>query len=181
MRSVAGLLACVAALGAAGAGTPAPGVVEARSCAQVSDGFNVQILGESSWGFGLDNAHLPSKRTIVVVWSRGGPAASGGVAVFGWITNARSAFRAGCSVTSAARRQTPGALRPPIRVKDGWFWGRKFACFNRGRLRLVVRDIAGGKRITVRMDRTGVLVAQGEVTRGGGWLRASKRCDERER
>ena len=68
-----------------------------------------------------------------------------------------------------------------MRVKDGWFFGRKYKCLQPGRFVVEIRDIAGGKRVTVRVQRTGRLLAVGEVKAGGGWLRGAKSCGDYER
>jgi hypothetical protein len=72
-------------------------------------------------------------------------------------------------------------LVPAVRVRDGLFTGRKLACVRSGRYLVEVRDIAGGKRLVVRMQRGGEVLAVGETQRGGAWLRGSKRCTATER
>ncbi|MFO7571909.1 MAG: hypothetical protein R6W48_04820 [Gaiellaceae bacterium] len=44
-----------------------------------------------------------------------------------------------------------------------------------------MRDISGGKRLTVRMQRGGKVLAVGETTRNGAWLRGAKSCVATER
>jgi hypothetical protein len=172
------------ALVAVASGTTAPTAVEARACVQRAAFFNVEILGDrdgTRWvaGSARPLQGVPDQKTVAVVWSLGGPESTSGMAVYAWITNADSRFAFQCRRTRAARKPTTKGLRAPVRVKDGWNVGRRFACLQRGRLVVAVRDIPGGKRMTVRMERTGQVVAMAETTGGGGWLRGSTRCERR--
>jgi len=66
-------------------------------------------------------------------------------------------------------------------VEDGWYFGRKFTCLQTGRFVVEIRDITGGKRLSVRVQKTGKLLAVGEVKAGGGWLRGSTSCRDSDR
>lgn len=182
MRRLLSVLVCGTALVAAGAGASAPSAVEARSCAQLASSFNIQLLGDRSYGWQLGRyTAIPAKTAVVAVFSLGGPRATNGLAVYGWATRAGSRLSTACSRVQPATRQPTGSLRPAVRVQHGWLYGRKYACTMRGRFVVETRDIAGGKRVTVRMQGTGELLAVAEVGRAGGWIRGSKRCTEGER
>jgi hypothetical protein len=141
----------------------------------------IHILGDRSWGWRIGSySAIPAKTTAILVWSTGGPPATDGLAAYGWTTRTRSGFFSRCSAGRAAAQPT-GSLRAPVSVKDRWFYGRKYTCIQPGRFVVAVSDIAGGKRLTVRVQRTGKLLAIGEVKAGGGWLRGSKSCRESER
>ena len=146
--------------------------------------FNVEILGDKDatrWTAASARplASVPDQKTVAVVWSLGGPVATSGMAVYAWITDTHSRFAFQCTRTRVARKHSMRGLRAPERVKDGWNLTRRFGCLQRGRLLVAVRDIRGGKRMTVRMERTGELIAVAEVGAGGGSLRGSTRCDRR--
>jgi hypothetical protein len=117
---------------------------------------------------------------VIAVWSKGGPVETDGIAAYGWATRSRSAFSADCRA-GRATRQVDGGLGPAVLVKDGWFAGRKFTCLDTGRIVVAISDVRGGKRVTVRVQKTGKLLALGEVTAGGGWLRGSKSCESSEK
>jgi hypothetical protein len=158
-----------------------PSAAESRVCAPREAAVYIQILGNRSWGWRLGRYEaIPAERAVIAVWSNGGPVSTFGVAAYGWTTRTRSAFFGGCSVGRAAA-QPQGSLRAAVRVKDGWFYGRKYRCLEPGRFVVAISDTTGGKRITVRVQRTGKLLALGELTAGGGWLRGSKSCSESER
>jgi hypothetical protein len=181
MRLLVFLLVSTTALVAVAVATSSPSAVVSRACTPKEILVNIQLLGDRSWGFGLERyTAIPSKRATIVVWSDGGPPATQGVTAYGWATRTQSAFSNGCAAGRAFRSQT-GSLRAPVRVKDGWFFGRKYKCIEPGRFVVEIRDIAGGKRVTVRVQRTGKLLAVGEVTTRGGWLRGAKSCGEYER
>ena len=144
--------------------------------------FSIQIAGdkEGTWRLG-GSTTLPRKTTFTAVWSLGGPARTRGIAVYGWISKGATRISDACRSTPRPPAK-PGSLRAPIRVKDGWFLGRKYTCLQEGRFVIETRDLAGGgRRMTVRMQRTGELLAVSEVRPGGGWLRASQSCSESEK
>ena len=181
MRLLLTLLVSAVALTAAAAAPSSPLGAQSRVCTPEDTAVYIQILGDRSWGWRLERYDaIPTKRAVIAVWSNGGPVSTFGVAAYGWTTRTRSAFLAGCSVGRAAA-QPRGSLRAAVRVKDGWFYGRKYTCLQPGRFVVAVSDVAGGKRITVRVQRTGKLLALGELTAGGGWLRGAKSCAESER
>jgi hypothetical protein len=169
---------------AAGAGTPAQTAVDARACAQRASFFNVHLLGDkdsADWvAFnGAALSGVPKRKAVAVVWSLGGPVSTSGIAVYGWMTASRSHFALDCTTTRPARQKPVTGLRAPVRVRNGWHDGFRFACLQPGRFVVDVRGVRGGRRLTVRMQRTGELIAVAEVGRRGGWIRGSKRCDER--
>jgi hypothetical protein len=142
---------------------------------------NIQLLGNRTWGWLLGGYRaIPERVTMIAVWSKGGPPETDGIVAYGWATRTRSAFFADCAPGRAAR-QPAGNLGPAVRVKDGWFAGRKFTCLYTGRIVVAISDTRGGKRVTVRVQKTGKLLALGEITKGGGWLRGSKSCRESEK
>jgi hypothetical protein len=169
------------ALGSVGEAGAAPAEVEARSCVQRAVALNIQILGDRDAYFRVHNGSrfhpFPDRKTLIAVWSLGGPVGSGGVAFYGWIARSQARLSSLCSDVRPRRETAAAGLRRPARVKDGWFAGTRFVCAIRGRFLVQVRDRPSGRRITV-VARTGAVVAVGEVTRGGGWLRGSKRCAE---
>jgi hypothetical protein len=175
------LLVSAAALAAAAAAPSSPSVAMSRVCTPRDTAVNIQILGDRSWGWRLERYDaIPAKRVTIAVWSNGGPPSTFGVAAYGWATRTRSGFFASCGAGTAAA-QPAGKLRAAVRVKDGWYFGRKYKCIQPGRFVVAVSDIAGGKRVTVRVQKTGTLLALGEITAGRGWLRGAKSCGESER
>lgn len=177
MRLLSAALVSAAALVAAGAGSSAPSAAQARVCTPLEIAVHIQILGNRTWGWQLGRYDaIPAKVTMIAVWSKGGPVETDGLAAYGWATRSRSSFFPRCGPGRAAR-QVDGGLRPVVRVKDGWFAGRKFTCLQTGKIVVAVSDVAGGKRVTVRVQRTGKLLALGEIRAGGGWLRGSKSCE----
>jgi hypothetical protein len=184
MRLLLVPIACLAALAAAGGGGSATIDVQARSCERQGSFFNVQILGdrdaEYQFNFNAGRFGIPDRKAVVVVWGLGGPVSANGIAMYGWITNGQSRLGSFCSRAPAKGSDPkPTRLRPPERVKHGWAAGPRFACLQRGRVVVQARDIPGGKRLVVRMQPSGALIAVAEVGRTGGWLRASKTCDQR--
>jgi hypothetical protein len=184
LRHVLVAVVCGSALWAAAGGGAAPAAVDARSCAQRSSFFNVQILGDKDavrWtSLSIRPlASVPKGKTVAVVWSLGGPRSTNGMAVYGWMTDTQSRFAFHCSRVRAAQKTSSRGLRAPGRVKDGWHYGLRFACLQRGNFVVEVRDLSGGQRMTVRMQRSGEVIAIAEAKPGGGWIRASKRCEER--
>lgn len=181
LRLLSAVVVSAAALVAAGAGASAPSAAQARICTPADVAFNIQLLGDRTWGWQLGRySAIPAKVTMIAVWSKGGPVQNNGIAAYGWATRTRSAFFPDCTPGRAAR-QVDGGLRPAVRVKDGWFAGRKYTCIGAGRIVVAVSDVSGGKRVTVRVQRTGKLLALGEIRAGGGWLRGSKSCEVSEK
>ena len=184
MRLLAAVVVCVVALVATGPGSSATSASEAaaaRVCTPKDVAVHIQILGDRTWGWKLGRYRaIPEHVTTIAVWSSGGPVETQGVAAYGWATRTRSAFFAECASGQAAR-QPAGNLRPAVRVKDGWFAGRKFTCLDTGRIVVAISDTRTGKRVTVRVQKTGKLLALGEITTGGGWLRGSVSCRESEK
>jgi hypothetical protein len=162
-------------------GETAPAQVEARSCVQRAVALNIQILGDRDADFRVHNGSrfhpFPDRRALIAVWSLGGPVGSGGIAFYAWIARSRARLSSLCSEVRPRPETATAGLRRPARVKDGWFAGTRFVCPVRGRFRVQVRSRPSGRRISV-LARTGAVVAVGEVSRGGGWLRGSKRCAE---
>lgn len=174
MRLLAAAVVSASALVAAGAGSSAPtapAAAQSRVCTPADVAFHIQLGGYRA---------IPADVTVIAVWSKGGPVETDGIAAYGWATRNRSAFYSGCRPGLAAGR-IDGGLRPAVRVRDGWFAGRKFTCSGTGKIVVAVSDIAGGKRVTVRVQRTGKLLALGEIVQGGGWLRGSKSCQPSEK
>jgi hypothetical protein len=184
LRLLATVVVSATALVAAGAGSSAPSApaaAAARVCKPKEVAVNIQILGDRTWGWVIGRYRaIPERVTTIVVWSKGGPAETQGVAAYGWATRTRSAFFAECAPGRAAR-QPAGNLGTAVRVKDGWFAGRKYTCIETGRIVVAISDTRSGKRVTVRVQKTGKLLALGEITKGGGWLRGSKSCRESEK
>ena len=189
MRSFVAMLVALAATAAllgvtAAEGRSAPGAVGVRSCAPLSPWLVIQLTGDrDSVSFNrLRSAPFPPKTVAIVVWSLGGATKDAGTAIHGWITATRGGLSTRCSTVRAALKPPVlSGLGPATRVKNGWFTGRKHTCEWRGRILVEERDIAGGRRISVRTQKGGSVLAVGEVTRNGGWLRASKRCLSAER
>jgi hypothetical protein len=180
LRLLTAAVVSAAALLAASAGSSAP-IAETRACAPREIAVNIQILGDRTWGWKLGRyTAIPAKVTTIAVWSSGGPAATYGVAAYGWVTRTRASFSSSCTL-GRAQGQPTGKLSAPVRVKDGWYFGRKFTCLETGRFVVEIRNVAGGKRLTVRVQRTGKLLAVGEVKAGGGWLRGSPSCRDSSR
>jgi hypothetical protein len=183
LRQCLAILVGAGALAAAGAGTSASTAVEARTCVQRASSFNLHILGDKDtfrWTGPINPPFvgIRKRQTFVAVWSLGGPATARGMALYGWITATGARLSSLCSETRAGR-QPKGDLRAPVRVRNRRDLDQRFGCVERGRLVIEIRKLSDGNRLTVRMERTGHLIAVAEVRRGGGWLRASTRCDER--
>jgi hypothetical protein len=162
----------------------APQATETRSCAQVFGFFNVQLIGDRAWGWNLDglgSVGVPKKRAVIVVWSLGG-VLPGGLNVYGWATAKRSRPSPRCTVVKRQLRSPSLAdLGPITRVEDGWAFGRKFVCLEPGRVLVTTTQSRGKTRVVVRMERSGRVMAVGELEQGGAWIRGSKRCDDREK
>jgi hypothetical protein len=175
------LVVSAAALTAAAAAPSSPSAVASHACTPLDVAVQIQILGDRAYGWRLGTyTAIPAKKTTIAVWSMGGSQSVRGIAAYGWATRTRSTFLAGCPAGRAAA-QPAGSLRPAVRVKDGWSFGRKFSCVQPGRFVVEIRDIQGGKHVTVRVQRTGKLLAVGEIKGTGGWLRGSKSCEDSDR
>jgi hypothetical protein len=174
-------LVAIAMLVAAGVAASATTVATTRSCTQAWSTFNVQIVGDRDWGWRLGAMEaFPDKKALLIVHSLGAKT-FGGLNVYAWTSDSRSRFSQKCSPVEAKLKPPDvSALGPPVRVKDGWLFGRKFACLQKGRVLITVEQGSGKGRLTVRMQKSGETIAVGEVGAGGGWLRGSKTCDSRE-
>lgn len=188
MRAAVFMLALVALAVVLGAsardGHSAPQGVTVRSCAPINPWLAIQLTGDRDGvSFGrFRSAPFPGKTAVIAVWSLGGPTSDAGTAIHGWITAAKGGISARCStVRTVPKPPALSGLGPVTRVKDGWFTGRKHNCEWRGRVLIEERSIPGGNRIVVRAQKGGSVLAVGEVTKAGGWLRASKRCISAER
>ena len=182
MRVLLALLV-VAVVTAAGV-SAAPPATRTVSCAQVWSSFNVQLVGDRDWGWnlgGLGNVGVPKERAVIVVWSLGGKL-PGGINVYGWATAKRDRPSPKCSVVKARlRRPSLAGLGPVTRVQDGWAFGRKFGCLDGGRVLITITQSGTKARVAVRMQRSGKVIAVGEVGDGGGWIRGSKSCEAKEK
>jgi hypothetical protein len=180
MRAALVVLLCAVALVAATGGASAPGVVETRSCSQAGPFFNVQIAGNidgTYWGRLQDElfARIPAGQAMVAVWTFGSQ--QSGSDLYAWAAGSRSDIAGRCRVVRA-RAPARGTLRPALRVKNGWAYGRTFKCERRGRIAIQTTAVGGGTRLVVWMPRTGELIAVADVRRGSASVRASKRCSE---
>jgi hypothetical protein len=165
-------------------GNAMPAATTTYSCAQVWGSFNVQLIGDRDWGWnlgGLGNVGVPKERAVIVVWSLGGKL-PGGLNVYGWTTAKVSRPSPKCSVVKAKLKEPSlSGLGPVTRVKDGWAFGRKFACLDTGRVLITLTEGAGKARVVVRVQKSGRVMAVGEVKNGGGWIRGSKTCEDEEK
>jgi len=154
------------------------------SCKQVWSSFNVQLVGNRDWGWnlgGLGNVGVPKERAVIVVWSLGGKL-PGGINVYGWTTAKRSRPSPNCSVVKAQLKQPSLAgLGPVTRVKDGWAFGRKFGCLETGPVLITLTDGGGKARVVIRLQKSGRVMAVGELANGAGWIRGSKTCEAKEK
>jgi len=176
-------IAVLAMLGVASV-SAAPHATKTVSCAQVWTGFNVQLVGNRDWGWnlgGLGNVGVPKERAVIVVWSLGG-VLPGGINVYGWATAKRSRPSPKCTlVKGALKSPSLSGLGPTTRIKDGWAFGRKFGCLERGRVLVATTQGGGEARVVVRMQSSGRVIAVGELGAGGGWIRGSKTCEAKEK
>jgi hypothetical protein len=182
LRGALVFAACGVALVAAVSGSSAQSALQTRSCSQAGSFFNVQIAGNvdaTYWGrIHADLfAAIPRGEAMVAVWSFGSQR-NKRPDLYGWATESRSRIAERCRARSA-RRPSEGALRPSIRVEDGWAFGRRYECHRRGRVVIQTRALRGGTQIAVWMEKSRELIAIGEISGRSGWVRASKRCDER--
>lgn len=170
---------------AAASSSASPQVTTTVSCAQAWTGFNVQLIGDRDWGWnlgGLGSVGAPRKKSLIVVWSLGGYAAQNGLNVYSWTTGTRSRPSPRCTAVEGSQtRPSLSTLGPVTRVRDGWAFGRKFSCLDAGRLLISTTPAAGKTRVVVRMQRSGKVIAVGELGGGGGWIRGAKTCQAREK
>ena len=166
------------------AGNATPAATTTVSCAQVWGSFNVQLIGDRDWGWnlgGLGNAGVPKERAVIVVWSLGGRL-PGGLNVYGWTTAKLSRPSPKCSIVKTQLKEPSlSGLGPVTRVKDGWAFGRKFGCLETGRLLITLTEGGGKARVVVRLQKSGRVMAVGELANGGGWIRGSKTCEAKEK
>ena len=164
--------------------TATPSATTTFSCAQVWGSFNVQLVGDRDWGWnlgGLGNVGVPKERAVIVVWSLGGKL-PGGLNVYGWTTAKLSRPSPKCSVVkSQLKGPSLAGLGPVTRTKDGWAFGRKFGCLEPGRVLITLTEGAGKARVVVRLQKSGKVMAVGELGNGGGWIRGSKTCEAKEK
>jgi hypothetical protein len=174
----------VAAVLPVAAGNATPSATTTYSCAQVWGSFNIQLVGDRDWGWnlgGLGNVGVPKERAVIVVWSLGGKL-PGGLNVYGWTTAKLSRPSPNCSVVKAQPKEPSLAgLGPVTRTKDGWAFGRKFGCLETGRVLITLTEGAGKARVVVRLQKSGKVMAVGELGNGSGWIRGSKTCEAKEK
>lgn len=179
------LAAIVVAVGLpVAAGNATPTATTTHSCAQVWGSFYIQLVGDRDWGWnlgGLGNVGVPKERAVIVVWSLGGRL-PGGLNVYGWTTAKLSRPSPKCSIVKTQLKEPSlSGLGPVTRVKDGWAFGRKFGCLETGRVLITLTEGGGKARVVVRLQKSGRVMAVGELANGGGWIRGSKTCEAREK
>lgn len=174
----------VAAVLPVSAGNATTAATTTYSCPQVWGSFNIQLVGDRDWGWnlgGLGNVGVPKKRAVIVVWSLGGKL-PGGLNVYGWTTAKLSRPSPKCSVVRVQPKEPSlVGLGPVTRTKDGWAFGRKFGCLETGRVLITLTEGAGKARMVVHLQKSGRVMAVGEVASGGGWIRGSKTCEAKEK
>ena len=155
------------------------------SCPQVWGSFNVQLVGDRDWGWNLGalgTVGAPRKKSIIVVWSLGGYAAQQGLNIYSWATGTRSRASGRCTaVKQPSQQPSLAGLSPITRVKDGWAFGRKFGCLEKGPLLITTTQAGGKTKVVVRLQKSGRVMAVGEVGSGGGWIRGSRSCEAKEK
>jgi hypothetical protein len=181
VRTAFVVLLSAAALVAVSSGAAAPAAIQTRSCSQAGPVFNVHIAGNiDGTYYGRIHrdlfARVPKGEAMVAVWTFGSQQNSGG-GLYGWAAGSRLDIAERCRASSA-RAPAAGALRPPLRVNDGWALGRRYECQRRGRIVIRATEIRGGTRLVVWMEKSRELIALAEVKSGSATVRASKRCNE---
>jgi hypothetical protein len=176
--------AAVAVVVPVAAGSAQSAASTTYSCKQVWSSFNIQLVGNRDWGWnlgGLGNVGVPKDRAVIVVWSLGGKL-PGGLNVYGWTTAKLSRPSPKCTVVKKQpRAPSLSGLGPVTNVKDGWAFGRKFGCLDSGRL-LITLTRAGKKAgLVVRLQKSGRVMAVGELSNGSGWIRGAKTCEAKEK
>jgi hypothetical protein len=179
VRAALVVLLCAAALVVASSGTSAPSAVRTASCSQAGPEFSVQIAGNidgTYWGriHAELFARIPKGKATVAVWSFGSQE-NREPDLYGWAAGSRVEIAERCR-TSSARAPAMHALRPPLRVSDGWALGRRYECQRRGRVVIRATGIRGGTRLVVWMERSRELIAVAEIRQGSALVRATKRC-----
>jgi len=179
------MFAAALALSAAPSGGASPNAATTYRCNQVWGSFYIQLIGDRDWGWnlgGLGAVGAPTKKSMIIVHSLGGPKEQQGLNAYSWSTATRTRASSRCTtLTRALKAPSLAGLGPATRVKDGWAFGRKFACVERGALLITASSASGGTRVVVRLQRSGRVLAVGEVAKGGGWIRGSIRCESREK
>ena len=166
-------------------GNATPSATTTYSCAQVWGSFNVQLVGDRDWGWnlgGLGNVGVPKERAVIVVWSLGGKL-PGGLNVYGWTTAKLSRpspqvlGREDAAEGALAGRPRPGhaSRRTAGRSAGSSAASRPGACSSRS------PRAAGKARVVVRLQKSGRVLAVGELANGGGWIRGSKTCEAKEK
>ena len=154
------------------------------SCQQVWSSFNIQLVGDRDWGWnlgGLGNVGVPKERAMIAVWSLGGKL-PGGLNVYGWTTAKLSRPSPKCTVVKKQpKAPSLSGLSPITRTKDGWAFGRKFGCLESGPLLITLTQSAGKAKVVVRLQKSGKVMAVGELGAGGGWIRGAKTCEAKEK
>jgi hypothetical protein len=167
------------------AGNATPAAATTVSCQQVWGSFNIQLIGDREWGWNLGalgTVGAPTHKSIIVVWSLGGFAAQQGLNIYGWATGTRSRMADRCKRVAVTPKQPSlKGLGPVTRVKDGWAFGRKFGCLEKGPLLITTTQKAGKTQVVVRIQKSGKVMAVGELAGGGGWIRGSKTCEAKEK
>jgi hypothetical protein len=184
VRALLVTVAAVAASAVAPAATGAASTATTYSCQQVWSGFNIQLIGDREWGWNLDalaTLGVPKKKTVIAVWSLGAKV-PGGMNAYSWSTEARTRPSPKCKPLKAQlKAPSLSGLSPMVRTKDGWSFGRKFACFEQGPILITTTPAGGTTRVVVRLQRSGRVMAVAEVGNGGGWIRGSTRCQSKEK
>lgn len=181
---MATVVAAAAAALAAGPGGASSSATTTVSCPQAWTGFYVQLIGNRDWGWnlsGLGEVGAPKERTLIIVWSLGGPL-RGGILPYDWASATRSRSSQRCTAITAKLK--PASLRglgQTFRTKDGWAFGRKLTCLDRGRLLISTTQSGSKTRLEVRMQASGKVIAVGELGAGGGWMRGSRTCEDEEK
>jgi hypothetical protein len=182
VRSAVVALACVAALVAAPSPASAPAVVTSVSCGQLGSFFSVNFNGNIRGTYWALQHRIfdpiPQGRTNVALWSFGSQATMSSV-MYAWATSGKSQLSKRCR-RSGARAPAPGNLRPRLRVEDGWAYGRRYECRQRGRIVVRVDTRGATSRLSAWMEKSRELVATAEIGARSGWVRVSKRCLERD-
>jgi hypothetical protein len=178
-------IAAALALSVVPTGGAAPTAATTYKCNQVWASFYIQLIGDRDWGWnlgGLGHVGAPTKKSMIIVHSLGGPKEQQGLNAYSWSTATRSRASSRCTtLRKALKAPSLTGLGPVTRVKDGWAFGRKFACAEPGALLITTSPVPGGTKVVVRLQRSGRVLAVGEVAKGGGWIRGSTRCDSREK
>jgi hypothetical protein len=183
VKRVVVAVVCAVGLVTASSGSSATALVETRSCSQAGPEFNVQVAGNidgTYWGRIHRDLFAPVGRgeAMVAVWSFGSQRNIDSD-LYGWAAGSRADIADRCRALRAPK-PARGSLRPALRVRDGWAFGKRYECTRRGRVVIQTDEADGRTRVAVWMERSRELIALAEVRRGSAWVRASTRCDERD-